>query len=105
NSATAILWLTQEGKGWVQVFPCATPETLQQFKSNLPEITANEEKTKALVEGLRDPLRAELISMLQQGKSASAATRYAEATKPERCMERWVMKKIEYRLERNSKFK
>src|SRR5262249_53672323 len=61
NSATAIFWLAQEGKGWVQVFPCATPETLQQFQTRLPEIKANEEKTKALVDALQDPLRAELI--------------------------------------------
>src|SRR5215475_7204803 len=99
NSGTVILWLVQEGKGWAEVFPCATSETLQNFKAKLPEINANEEKTKALVDALQDPLRSELIALLRQGKSSTAATHFAEATKQDRATAMYVIEEMEYRLE------
>jgi hypothetical protein len=80
NSGTLIFWLIHDNTGWSEVFPCATPATLQKFKADLPEIKASEEKTKALVAGLKEPLRGELIALLKQGKSSTAATRYAEST-------------------------
>lgn len=99
NSGTVIFWLVQEGNGWAEVFPCATPDTLQKFKAKLPEIRSNEEKTKSLVDALQDPLRGELVAMLQQGKSASAASRYAQATGQDRTTAMYVVEEIEYRLE------
>jgi len=99
NSGTVILWLAQEGKGWAEVFPCATAETLQNFKAKLTEINANEEKTKALVDALQDPLRSELIALLRQGKYSTAATHFAEATKQDRTTAMFVIDEMEYRLE------
>lgn len=102
NSGTVIFWLVQEGNGWAEVFPCATPETLQQFKASLPEIKANEEKTKALVDALQEPLRGELAAMLQQGKASSAASHYAEAAKQDRVTAMYVVDELEYRMESSS---
>lgn len=99
NSGTVILWLVQESKGWAEVFPCATSETLQNFKAQLAEIRANEEKTKALVDAIQDPLRSELIALLKQGKSSTAATHYAEAAKQDRTTVMFVIDEMEYRLE------
>ena len=102
NSGTVIFWLTQEGNGWAEVFPCATPETLQQFKARLPEIKAKEEKTKALVDTIQEPLRGELVAMLRQGKSSTAATHYAEAAKQDRATAMYVIEELEYRLENSA---
>lgn len=99
NSGTVIFWLAQEGKGWAEVFPCATTDTLRDFKTRLPEIKANEEKTKALADAVPEPLRSELVALLRQGQSSTAATRYAEATKQDRATAMYVIEEMEYRLE------
>jgi len=99
NSGTVVFWLAQEDKGWAEVFPCATAGTLRDFKARLPEIKANEEKTKALVDALPDSLRSELLALLRQGKSSTAATRYAEAAKQDRATAMYVIEEMEYRLE------
>ena len=99
NVGTVIFWLAQEDAGWAEVFPCATQETLNDFNAKLPEINAQEAKTRALVDSLQDPLRAELVTMLQQGKSSSAAARYAEATKQDRSSAMYVIEELEYRLD------
>jgi hypothetical protein len=99
NSGSVVLWLAQEGKGWAEVFPCVSPEILQKFKKDLPDIKAHEEKIKALVDSLEDPLRSELLALLKEGKSSTAAARYAEAAKQDRATAMYVIEEVEYRLE------
>ena len=99
NSGTVMLWLIQDSGGWSEVFPCATAETLQKFKAKLPEIKANEEKTKALVSGLTEPLRSELIALLKQGKSNTAASRYAQSTGHDHETGMFVVEELEYQLD------
>jgi hypothetical protein len=99
NSGSVVLWLVQEGKGWAEVFPCVSPEILQKFKNDLPDIKAHEEKIKALVDSLQDPLRSELLALLKEGKSSTAAARYAEAAKQDRATAMYVIEEMEYRLE------
>jgi hypothetical protein len=99
NSGSVVLWLVQEGKGWAEVFPCVSPEILQKFKNDLPDIKAHEEKIKALVDALQDPLRSELLAFLKEGKSSTAAARYAEAAKQDRATAMYVIEEMEYRLE------
>jgi len=99
NSGTVIFWLVQDHGGWSDVFPCATAETLQKFKAKLPEIKANEEKTKALIAGLTEPLRSELIALLKQGKSNTAATRYAQSTGHDHETGMFVVEELEYQLD------
>jgi len=99
NSGSVILWLAQEGKGWAEVFPCVGPETIQEFKKDLPEINAHEQKINGLVDTLQDPLRSELLALLKEGKSSTAAGHYAEATKQDRKTAMYVIDELEYRLE------
>ena len=99
NSGTVIFWLVQEGKGWAEVFPCASVDTLRDFKARLPEIKATEEKTKALVDAVPESLRSELVALLRQGQSSTAAARYAEETKRDRATAMYVIEEMEYRLE------
>jgi len=99
NSGSVVLWLAQEGKGWAEVFPCVSPEVLQKFKSDLPDIKAHEEKIKALVDAIQDPLRSELLALLKEGKSSTAASHYAEAAKQDRATAMYVIEEMEYRLE------
>jgi hypothetical protein len=99
NSGTVIFWLIHDRSGWSEVFPCATPETLQKFKAELPEIKANEEKTKALVAGLKEPFRGELVALLKQGKSNTAASRYAESTGQDHETGMFVVEELEYQLD------
>lgn len=99
NTGVLLLWLIHDSTGWSEVFPCATPETLKSFKAQLPEIKAHEEKTKALVAGLKEPLRGELIALLKQGKSSTAATRYAESTGADHETGMFVVEEMEYQLD------
>jgi len=99
NSGSVIFWVVQEGKGWAEVFPCVNPETIQKFKNELPEIKAHEEKIKGLVDALQDPLRSELLALLKEGKSSTAATHYAEATKQDHATAMYVIEEMEFRLE------
>jgi hypothetical protein len=99
NSGSVMFWLIQDRGGWSQVFPCATGETLEKFKAKLPEIKANEEKTKALVAGLTEPLRNELIALLKQGKSSTAASRYAQSTGHDHETGMFVVEELEYQLD------
>jgi hypothetical protein len=99
NTGVLLFWLIHDSTGWSEVFPCATPETLKSFKAQLPEIKAHEEKTKALVAGLKEPLRAELIALLKQGKSSTAATRYAESTGADHETGMFVVEEMEYQLD------
>ena len=99
NTGVLLFWLIHDSTGWSEVFPCATPETLKSFKAQLPEIKAHEEKTKALVAGLKEPLRGELIELLKQGKSSTAATRYAESTGTDHETGMFVVEEMEYQLD------
>lgn len=99
NTGVLLFWLIHDSTGWSEVFPCATSETLKSFKTQLPEIKAHEEKTKVLVAGLKEPLRGELIALLKQGKSSTAATRYAESTGADHETGMFVVEELEYQLE------
>jgi hypothetical protein len=65
----------------------------------LPEIKANEEKTKSQVDALQDPLRGELVALLKQGKPDAATDRYAQVTGQDRSTAMFVIEEMEYRLE------
>jgi hypothetical protein len=99
NTGEVIFWLLQDQGGWAEIFPCATQETIKRFNAEASERKANEEKTQSLVASIKEPLRSELVSLLKQGKSSTAATRYAEATGQDHTTAMFVVEEMEYQLD------
>lgn len=77
---TVVLWLIQENGHWVGDFPCATEAALKQYHDEAPQRKELLAHYKALADGIQQPLRGELITLLSDHKRSSALTRYREAS-------------------------
>jgi hypothetical protein len=75
-----IIWLIQENGRWVGDFPCATETALKQYRDGAPKRKAAEAHYKALADGIKQPLRGELIAMLRDHRKPSAVNRYHESS-------------------------
>jgi hypothetical protein len=75
-----MFWLVNENGRWYKDDPCINADVIKQFHDDLPHIKAQEEETRALVAEMKEPLLSEIKSLIQQGKTSSAAHRYSQAT-------------------------
>lgn len=71
-----LLYLVHENGRWMSVFPCMTPKAIQVYR----ESAADRAHYKAIAAGIKDPLRSELMAMLQKHQTGEAEERYKAAT-------------------------
>ena len=71
-----LLYLVHENGRWMSVFPCMTAGAIQDYRDG----AADRAHYKAIAAGIKEPLRSELISMLQKHQRGEAEERYKAAT-------------------------
>jgi hypothetical protein len=77
---SVVLWLAQENGRWFADQPCATEQTLKEFRDGAAARQEAMAHYKSLADGIKDPLRSELIAMLRKHETGSATDRYHEAS-------------------------
>ena len=71
-----LLYLVHENGRWMSVFPCMTPHAIQDYRDG----AADRAHYKAIAAGIQEPLRSELMAMLQKRQTGEAEERYKAAT-------------------------
>lgn len=71
-----LLYLVRENGRWMEDSPCASAQTIQEFR----EDAADRERYKKIAAGIREPLRGELLAMLRKHQRGEAEQRYKAAT-------------------------
>ena len=64
---------------WYEVLPCPSKKALDEMRQAQAKDQAEWAKARELAASLRNPLRAELLTLLQHDRPVSAAKRYSEA--------------------------
>jgi hypothetical protein len=77
---SVVLWLARENGRWFADQPCATEQTLKEFRDGAAARQEAMAHYKSIADGIRDPLRSELIAMLRKHETGSATDRYHEAS-------------------------
>ena len=80
DNGMIVLAVVHERGRWYEVDPCATRETLKNYREGEAARRAQAEKTKALVTAIKEPLRSELQALIREQKYQTARTRYEQAT-------------------------
>ncbi len=80
DSGSVVLWLARENGRWYADQPCATEQTLKQFRDGAAARNEALAHYKSLADGIQDPLRAELIALLRKHETGTATDRYHQAS-------------------------
>lgn len=83
DSGTVIVYLAEENGRWHADVPCATEQTVKQFRDETPERKKLEARYKSLADAIQEPLRSELIKLLREHKRGRAVDRYKVAVGPD----------------------
>jgi hypothetical protein len=77
---SVVLWLAQENGRWFADQPCVTEQSLKIFRDGAAARNAAQAHYKSLADGIKDPLRSELVAMLGKHETAAAIDRYRQAS-------------------------
>lgn len=83
------------GGSWYEVIPCPTAAAAAQHRAKKARDAADEAQARELAASMRDPLRAEIRALLEEGKSVSAMKKYAEVTGVSLAMAKRVITALE----------
>jgi hypothetical protein len=64
---------------WYEVLPCPSKKALDEMRQAQAKDEAEWAKARGLAASLRDPLRAELLTLIKHDRPVSAAKKYSEA--------------------------
>jgi hypothetical protein len=80
DSGSVVVWLVRENGRLFGDFPCATDAAVKQFRDSAAARKAADARYKALADGIKEPLRSELVTMLRAHETGRATDRYHQAT-------------------------
>ena len=80
DSSGVVVWLVRENGRLFGDFPCATDAYIKEFHDGAAARDAATAQYKALADGIQDPLRSELLTMLRAHETGRAIDRYHEAS-------------------------
>jgi hypothetical protein len=80
DSGSVIVYLVQQNGKWTGDFLCVTEAAVKQFREGKADREAAMARYKVLADGIKDPLRSELIGLLRAHETGRATDRYREAT-------------------------
>ncbi len=80
---------------WYEVLPCPSAKSLVLMREAKLQNAADSLKAAALADSLQDPLRAEVLTLLQEAGPVSATKHYAEAAQIDLSMARRVVRVLE----------
>lgn len=73
-----VTFAVAEGDSWYEVLPCPGAKLVGELRAARARAAADSATARKLATSLTDPVRTELMTMLQEGRAASATARYAE---------------------------
>jgi len=77
KSRTLLFRLVQDGKRWVEVVPCAKPETVVAIRAARAETARRAERAKALAASTWPALRERVLALYRSGSRIDAYKLYA----------------------------
>jgi hypothetical protein len=77
---SVVLWLAQENGRWFADQPCVTEQSLKIFRDGAAARNEAQARYKSLADGIKDPLRSDLVALLRQHETAAAIDRYRQAS-------------------------
>lgn len=80
---------------WYEVLPCPSAKSLETLRAVKLQSAADSMRARQLADSLQDPLRTEVLMLLQEAGAVSAAQRYSEAAQVDLAMARRVVKALE----------
>jgi hypothetical protein len=80
---------------WYEVLPCPSEKSLVALRETKLQNAADSITAMQLADLLQDPLRSEVLTLLQEAGPVSAAKRYAEAAQVDLAIARRVVKVLE----------
>lgn len=89
------VFAVKENGIWYEVLPCPTGKSLEMLREAKLRNAADSIRAGQLADSLQDPLRAEMLTLLQEAGTVSAAKRYMEAVEVDLAMARRVVKILE----------
>lgn len=96
NKQYAISALAVRENGiWYEVLPCPSSRSLDLMREAQRQDADETIKARALADSLQEPLRTELVNLLQAEGPVVATKRYAEATQVDVMLARRVVKALE----------
>ena len=89
------VYLVRETGLWYEVLPCPSAKSLVALREATRKDAEENLKARAMADSLQDPLRTELVNLLQAEGPLVATQRYAEATQVDPALARRVVKALE----------
>jgi len=80
DAGTVIVYLVQQNGRWFDDLPCATDAAIKQYRDNAAANKAALAHYKAMADGIKEPLRSELLGLLRAHETGRAIDRYREAS-------------------------
>lgn len=77
---SVIVYLVQENGRWRADQPCASEQSLKQFRDDAPARKEREAHFKSLANSIQEPLRSQLTALVREHKTAQAIDRYKKAS-------------------------
>ena len=74
------LWLVREKNRLYSDAPCATEHALKQYRDDAPAREAFTVRHRAIAAAIAEPLRSQLVALIQAHKTAEAIRQYKEAS-------------------------
>lgn len=90
--------VVRENGIWYEVIPCPSAKSLVMMREAQRKDAEENLKARAMADSLQEPMRAELLALLQQTGPVSAAKWYAETTQVDLSFARRVVKALEQDL-------
>lgn len=87
--------VVRENGLWYEVLPCPSAKSLVMMREAQRKDAEENLKARAMADSLQEPLRTELVNLLQAEGPVSATNRYAEATQVDITLARRVVKALE----------
>jgi hypothetical protein len=91
DGGTVTVYLVKENGRWTDDFPCASEQSIKEFRDDAPENARLLAHYKALADGIKEPLRSELVKMLRAHETGSAIERYYKASGRDRKTSMYVI--------------
>lgn len=77
---SVVVYLVKENGRWTDDFPCASEASLKRFHDGAAENAKLTAHYKAIADGIKEPLRSELLKMLRAHETGRATDRYHQAS-------------------------
>ncbi len=91
DGGSIVIYLIRENGRLFDDEPCATDEYIRKYREEAPANAKRLAEYKAIADAIKEPLRAQLVALLDQHKTAAAVDRYKAASGKDTTTSMFVM--------------